>query len=123
MRCCDSKLCLKGAGEERKSMQQEAHQEIIRSSVYINKELGRAVAKLPFLSDPAGQLTDNTRIASKRLDNVCRKYGKDEQVKEMINHSFQKLFNRGHFAYLEDLPDDIKNAKTSYTIPYNVCCI
>ena len=67
-------------------MQQEAHQEIIRSSVYINKELGRAVARLPFLSDPAGQLTDNTRIASKRLDNVCRKYGKDEQVKEMINH-------------------------------------
>ena len=42
----------------------------------------------------------------------------------MINHSFQKLFDREHFAYLEDLPDNvkkkIKNAKTSYTIPYDI---
>ena len=50
MRCRDCKLCLKGAGEERKSMQQEAHQEIIRQSVTINRDLGRAVAKLPFVT-------------------------------------------------------------------------
>ena len=124
LRCRDCKLCLKGAGEERKSMQQEAHQEIIRQSVYIDKQLGRAVAKLPFLTDPAGKLTNNTRLATKRLENVCRKYGKDEHVKEMINQSFKKLFDRGHFVYLKDLPEDVRlkiiNAMTSYTIPYDV---
>ena len=50
--------------------------------------------------------------------------GGDETVKEMINHSFKKLFDRGHIAYHDDLPDDIKHkiktAKTSYTIPYDV---
>ena len=61
MRCRDCKLCLKGAGEERKSMMQEAHQEFIRQSVSIDKELGRAVAKLPFVVDPVGKLTNNTR--------------------------------------------------------------
>ena len=75
MKCRDCKLCLKGAGEERKSMQQEAHQEIIRQSVIIDKDLGRAVAKLPFVIDPVGKLTNNTRLATKRLENVCRKYG------------------------------------------------
>ena len=88
MRCRDCKLCLKGAGEERKSMMQEAHQEFIRQSVSIDKELGRAVAKLPFVVDPVGKLTNNTRLASRRLDNVCKKYGKDENIKNMINHSF-----------------------------------
>ena len=124
LRCRDCKLCLKGAGEERKSMQQEAHQEIIRQSVMIDKEIGRAVAKLPFVADPTGKLTNNTRLATKRLENVCRKYGKDKEVKEMITHSFDKLFNRGHISYLEDLPEKvkkkIKSAKTSYTIPYDV---
>ena len=67
MRCRDCKLCVKGAGEERKSMMQEAHQEIIRQSVHIDKTLGRAVAKLPFLTDPAGKLTNNRRLATKRL--------------------------------------------------------
>ena len=124
MRCRECKLCLKGAGEERKSMMQEAHQEIIRQSVHIDKDLGRAVAKLPFVTDPSGKLHNNTRLATKRLENVCRKYGGDEQVKEMINHSFKKLFDRGHIAYLEDLPDDvklkIKTANPNYTIPYDV---
>ena len=124
MRCRECKLCLKGAGEERKSMMQEAHQEVIRQSVHIDKDLGRAVAKLPFVTDPSGKLHNNTRLATKRLENVCRKYGGDEQVKEMINHSFKKLFDRGHIAYLEDLPDDvklkIKTANPNYTIPYDV---
>ena len=124
MRCRDCKLCLKGAGEERKSMQQEAHQEIIRQSVAIDRDLGRAVAKLPFVQDPVNKLTNNTRLATKRLENVCRKYGNDEVVKQMITHSFKKLFDRGHIVNLEDLPDDVKTkikmAKTSYTIPYDV---
>ena len=57
LRCRDCKLCLKGAGEERMSMMQEAHQEIIRQSVQIDKSLGRAVAKLPFVLIPLGNST------------------------------------------------------------------
>ena len=124
LRCRDCKQCLKGAGEERKSMMQEAHQEIIRESVFIDRKLGRAVAKMPFITDPTGKLTNNTRLATKRLENVCRKYGSDPKVKEMIISSFKKLTDRGHIVLLENLPLDIqqkiKNANVSYTIPWDV---
>ena len=124
IKCRDCKQCLKGAGEERKSMMQEAHQEIIRESVFIDKELNRGVAKLPFITDPTGRLTNNTRLATKRLENVCRKYGSDPEVRDMINAAFDKLISRGHIVYLEDLTTDlqqkIKKAKVSYTIPWDV---
>ena len=100
----NSKQCFKGAGEEMKSMQQEAHQGLIRESICIDKKLKRAVAKLPFTYDLTGKLTNNTRLATKRLESVCRKYSSDQEVKEMISASFEKLINRGHIVLLDDLP-------------------
>ena len=55
VKCRDCKQCFKGAGEELKSMQQEAHQSLIRESICIDKKLKRAVAKLPFTTDPSGK--------------------------------------------------------------------
>ena len=124
IKCRNCKSCLKGAGEEMKSLIQEAHQEVIRESVSIDKKLGRGVAKLPFISDPVGKLTDNERIATRRLDAVCRKYGSDKNVVEMINAAFQKLINRGHIVFLDDVPQMIRekilNAKASYFIPWDI---
>ena len=72
---------------------------------------------MPFLTDPSGKLTNNTRLASKRLESVCKKYGSDPIVKEMIIAGFNKLSDRGHIVMLNDLPVDkqqkIKNAKVS----------
>ena len=59
IRCRDCKQCQRGAGQERMSMMQEAQQELIRESVYIDKLQGRAVAKLPFLTSPVNKLKDN----------------------------------------------------------------
>lgn len=124
IRCRDCQDCLKGAGQERMSMIQEAQQQLIKQSVSIDREKGRAVAKLPFLTDPAGKLNDNTRIAERRLESVCRKYAGDEDVKEMIQAGFKKLFDNGHMILLKDLPHDmqkkIKDANPSYTIPWDV---
>ena len=47
------------------SIRQEAEQQIIRESVHIDKDLGRAVAKLPFMFDPSDKLVDNSKIAAK----------------------------------------------------------
>ena len=123
-RCRDCKLCLKGAGEERKSMTQEAHQELIRESVSIDKEKGRAVAKLPFLEDPKGKLTPNAYSALKRLDNVCKKYSSNKEVLTMVNAAFNKLFKNGHIILLSDLNRDLQekleNAWPSYYIPWDI---
>jgi len=48
LRCRDYRECLKGAGQERMSMIQEAQQQMIRQSVFIDQKEGKAVAKLPF---------------------------------------------------------------------------
>ena len=123
-RCRECKECMKGAGHERMSIIQEEHQQKIRESVYIDKELGRGVAKLPFIKNPNGLLVDNTRIATRRLDSVCKKYAADKEVVEMINKGFQKLLDNGHIVLLKDLPKDveerIRTAQPSYTIPYDI---
>ena len=124
IRCRDCKLCLKGAGQERMSIRQEAEQEVIRESVMIDKKLGRAVAKLPFIVDPTDKLKDNSRVAAKRLENVIRKYSSDKNIKEMLDKSMKKLIDNGHIVFLDDLPPEqrarIKHASPSYTIPADV---
>ena len=124
IRCRDCKECLKGAGQERMSIRQEAEQQIIKESVHIDKDLGRAVAKLPFMVDPADKLVDNSRVAAKRLENVTKKYSADPEVREMLEKSMKKLLDNGHIVLLDDLPPElrqsIKSAASSYTIPADV---
>ena len=124
IRCRNCKNCLKGAGQERMSMRQEAEQQIIKESVHIDKDLGRAVAKLPFMYDPTDKLVDNSRVAAKRLENVTRKYCSDPIVKDMLDKSMKKMIDNGHLVLLDDLPPKlrakIRNASSSYTIPADV---
>ena len=94
-KCRDCRQCLRGAGQERMSMKQEAEQLLIRESVRIDWKFGRAIATLPFITDPTDKLVDNTYIAEKRLENVCKKYSSDEKVKEMLNKSMKKLTDKG----------------------------
>ena len=72
-------------------MIQEAQQQMIRQSVYIDHEKGRAIARLPFLTDPAGKLLDNSRMAERRLESVCKKYSSDVEVKDKINAAFNVM--------------------------------
>ena len=108
IRCRNCKNCLKVAGQERMSMRQEAEQQIIKESVHIDKDLGRAVAKLPFMYDPSNKLVDNSKVAAKRLENVTRKYCTDPVVKEMLEKSMKKLIDNGHLVLLDDLPPNLR---------------
>ena len=67
---------------------------------------------------------DNTHIATRRLDSVCKKYAADKEVVSKINAAFDKLIDKGHIVLVKDLPKDvgerIRTAKPSYTIPYDV---
>ena len=120
-RCSD---CLKGAGQEKLSMQQEAEQEVIKDSVKINIPEGKATASLAFTADPDKLLADNEYIAIKRLKNVCMKYSKTPGLNEAIYKGFKKLIDRGHIIPLSQLTpaqrDAIDMAPTGYTIPWDV---
>ena len=106
------------------SMKQQAEQELIRESVHIDKTIKRAVAKLPFLCDPTEKLVDNSKVAEKRLDNVVRKYKDDEDTKDRLIKSINKLIDKGHVKFVDDLSDEIKddvlNSRSSYTIPSDI---
>ena len=120
-RSCDD--CIKGTGFEKISLKQEAEQELIKTSVEIDVEKGRPMAKLPFTIDPKLNLKDNSFTALRRLGNVCKKYGKDATVKDEINAAFDKLKKRGHIKYYEDLNKEqrkILDAEVGYTIPWDV---
>ena len=58
------------------------------------------------------------------MESVCRKYGSDPELKDMINAGFKKLIDRGHIVFLKNLSPEaqhkIKNAIVSYTIPWDV---
>ena len=55
--------------------------------------------------------------------NVCKKYYPDEKVKLEINSAFEKLKDRGHIKFYDDLNQDQKeklNSETGYTIPWDI---
>ena len=122
--CRECEDCSKGSGYERISRRQEAEQELIRKSIHIDENKSRAFAELPFKVDPKDYLADNTYIAHKRLQNICKKYFNDEKVKNEIISAFDKLRSRGHLKLYEDLNPDQKKrleaAVSSYTIPWDV---
>ena len=116
--------CVKGSGYENISIKQEAEQELIRQSVDVNLDSGRAMAELPFkVANPDELLADNHNVAYKRMLSICRKYHGDVKVKTEILGAFEKLRNKGHMKYYEDLNVDQKNmlnSQTGYTIPWDV---
>ena len=123
-KCRNCKDCVKGSGYEKISLKQEAEQELIKESVKVDLEKGRAIAKLPFkVAEPREYLADNTIIAQKRLQNLSRKYQHDQKVKTEIIAAFKKLREKGHIKFYEDLNQDQRKtleAQTGYTIPWDV---
>ena len=105
VRCRDCIDCKRGVGQELLSMKQQAEQELIRESVQIDESINRAVAKLPFVCDPSDKLVDNSKAAERRLDNVVKKYKDEEETKEKLVKSMNKLIDRGHIKFVDDLPD------------------
>jgi hypothetical protein len=124
--CSECESCKKGSGYEYISLKQEAEQELIKKSVHIDTDLNRPMAHLPFKADPREFLADNTFVASKRLQSICKKYYSQVKVREEIiaAFAFDKLRKRGYLKYYDDLNVEQKNklvmADTGYTIPWDV---
>ena len=84
--------CRRGAGHERLSLRQEAEQQLIRESIFIDEVKGIATAKLPFVSPPETHLKNNRNVALKMLDRILNKYCKDPNQKNLFKkHGINSL--------------------------------
>ena len=123
-RCRECSDCRKGSGFEKISLMQEAEQELIKESISIDYEKSRAIVHLPFKANPKEYLKDNSYSAQARLQNTCKKYYHDENVRKAIIAAFDKLRSRGHLKYYDDLSakqrTKLESADVSYTIPWDV---
>ena len=81
-KCRDCQDCIKGSGYEKISVKQEREQNLIKESIKVNLEDGRATAELPFKADPKEFLGENSFVAQKRLQNLCGKSYHNKKSKE-----------------------------------------
>ena len=88
------------------------------------KEEGYAIAKLPFTLPPEKNLTSNRNIALKRLDNILKKYCKNEEMKQGIMKAWDKMISKKHLMFMKDPSLEhqkvLDAAIVSYWIPWNV---
>ena len=102
-RNCDD--CRWGAGHERLRLKQEAEQQLFKESITIDHEAGIAVAKLPFIVPPESNLSSNSGRALGMLNNVIRKYCKDQNMRENILAPWRTMIDDGHLMFLDELSD------------------
>ena len=63
-------------------------------------------------------------MALKRLDNVMRKYCKEDETRELLLQAFKKLLTNGHLMLWDSLNQrqrkKIEDASVCYYIPWDV---
>ena len=126
-RCVKCRNCIDCKNAEKVdkiSLREEAELCEIRNSLELNWEKRKIICKLPLRGPERDFLTSNQDRALKILDAQCKKYANDEETKSSIILAFKKLFDRGYFKLLEDIPDEIKdrflNKEVQYFLPWRI---
>ena len=78
MRCRDCVSCKNAEQTEKVSLRQEAETLLIEESVTLDWENNRIICTLPVRGAERDFLTTNRAVALKVLDQLCRKWSKDE---------------------------------------------
>ena len=123
LRCRNCADCRRGDLFEKTSLMEELEQAMIEECVWVDKDAGTLMSKLPFTKDPITSLADNRQQAVKILDSQIRTISKNPQMKIDAMKAHDKLLSNGHVVAVNDLPADIKQlvvgSPRSYTIPWS----
>ena len=107
-RCRSCSDCRNGPVTERISAREEAEDQAIKDSIKIDFDNKRIECKLPLRGNPDDFLSNNRETALKVLNAQCKKLKSDNEAKEIILKSFQKLFDGGYAKKFEDLDEEHK---------------
>ena len=124
VRCRDCSACKDSDRTEAISLREEAEMELIDQSVALDLENKQITCSLPTRGDESQFLTSNYGQAKKILEQQIRQYSDQQETKELIMKAFNKLFDNGHAAFLEDIPADVlaqfASKEVQYYIPWRI---
>ena len=124
VKCRECKSCLDADRTESISLREEAEMEKIDQSVKLDLENRKITCSLPLKGEERMYLTTNYGQALKILEQQVKEYSKQPDTKDLIIKAFQKLFNNGHAAFIDDLtPEEraaFENKEIQYFIPWRV---
>jgi hypothetical protein len=123
--CSNWAKCRKGGKLEAISFCEKAEQPLIEASVQIDPQDHEAWARKPFILDPVANLKENRFIAEKVLKTQMALFEKNPAARHDTFKSHQKLLDRGHVMWEEDLPKShreiiTKSAGAGYFIPWRI---
>ena len=124
VKCRDCSDCRNAEETDKISLREEAEMHMIRESVKLDLPNKRILCSLPVRGPERDFLSTNRSRALQVLNQQCRKYQQDEDVKEVAVKAFSKLFNNGHAALLDDVDEDTRqqfiNKDPQHYIPWRL---
>ena len=124
VQCRDCSDCRKAEETEKISLREEAEMFMIKESVKLDLPNRRIICSLTVRGPERDFLSTIRDRALTVLNQQCKKYHQDEEIKEVAIKAFKKLFDNGHAALVEDLDEETKalfmDKDPQYYIPWRL---
>ena len=104
VKCRSCSTCKDHCTEEVISIKEEVEQDLINRSVTVNANKCSTTATLPLLRDPQNALQPNREVALRVYNQQIKRLARNEQDKDDIIASEDKLHKLGYVDYLKNLP-------------------
>ena len=125
-RCGKCRICMdckKGEILEETSLAEEAEQKMIQDGIRLDLESCKVFSSLPFIKNPAENLTPNKHIAYKVFESQKKLCRANPEMKDDLIKAHNKLVDNGFVHKVRDLnPETVEKMKTfpgsDYVIPW-----
>ena len=106
---------------ERTSLRQDAENELINKSVWLDYENKVIRASMPMRGPEENFLASNRSTAKRVLDGVCKKLAKTPGDIPSVQKSVHKLFDKNHAVLVKDLPEDVRKKFEDKPVQHYMC--
>ena len=124
IRCRNCSDCKNAEKIDKISLREESELFEIKNSYQFDWEHGVIMCTLPLRGRERDFLSSNEQRAMKVLDSQCRKYFKDQEVKETVLAGFQKLIDKGYIMFIDEMTEEMKNKfmdkEVQYVLPWRI---
>ena len=109
VKCRDCWQCKNADVTEKLSLREEQENALIQQSVKLDFNEKSIICSLPGRGDEREFLASNRDQALKVYQSVCKRYGGDQNAKDLILGSFRKLFEKGFVQLVAELTENERN--------------